>query len=347
MTFKERLIDLVLQAEALKDMTGPEKTKWVVDHALPYIDIPFVPEWAERMAVEKIVGLIVEKLNWLTGYLFGKILGFLPEEIAARLDKTKLAAVIDAPLPVVAAAGKGAAQTESVDARLQELYDKYGIVAEPQEIPQQETVHVETPEAAPTIATWDTSISFSLQYEGGMNFTVNSDGTYKMKAASATDPGGPTNMGITLPTLANAIRQGVIPSTALHQLTKEQAQRIYKVNFWDKYGWGDLPWPVCACCLDSCIHHGGFAYILQRSVVSMGYNEKVVKIDGKFGPITYGAVKAMAAKDPKELARQICRHRWNYMQDVVAKNKALAYALNGFRNRVVALADLCDVPSPV
>jgi lysozyme family protein len=330
-------------------MTGPEKTKWVVDHAMPYIDIAFVPEWAERMAVEMIVGLIVEKLNWLTGYLFGKVMDFLPEEIRAKLDKAKLAAVIDAPLPVAAAATKGSAQGDSVETRLQELYDKYGVEAEKQEIPQQETVHVETPDetAPPTIATWDTSISFSLQYEGGMNFTVNSDGTYKMKPASASDPGGPTNMGILQGTLANAIRQGIIPATPLHLLTKDQAMKIYKVNFWDRYGWGELPWPVCVCCLDACIHHGGFAYVLQHAVVSMGYTEKLVKIDGKFGPITYGAVKAMAAKDPKELARQLCVARWNYMQGVVAKNKALAYALNGFKNRVAALADLCGVPSPV
>jgi lysozyme family protein len=153
-------------------------------------------------------------------------------------------------------------------------------------------------------------------------------------------------MGITIPTLTAAIADGTIPNVKLHELTKELAKAVYKKKFWDRYGWGELPWPVCACCLDACIHHGGFAYILQNAVTAMGYREKTVKIDGKFGPITYGAIKAMAALDPRELSRQLCRYRWAYMQDVVAKNKNLAYALNGFKNRANALADLCGVARP-
>jgi lysozyme family protein len=80
-----------------------------------------------------------------------------------------------------------------------------------------------------TVDNWERSISFTLGKEGGMNFTVQPDGSYKMKPASASDPGGPTNIGITLPTLAAAISSGVVPAnTKLHTMTKEQAKAIYK-----------------------------------------------------------------------------------------------------------------------
>jgi hypothetical protein len=98
---KERVIGLVFEAEALKGLTGPEKTKWVVDKILPFFDIPLIPAWAERLAVEKVIERVCEWLNWLTGFLYGKVKGFLPEDIADRLDKSKLAAVIEAPIAAI------------------------------------------------------------------------------------------------------------------------------------------------------------------------------------------------------------------------------------------------------
>jgi lysozyme family protein len=235
--------------------------------------------------------------------------------------------------------------------RLKELYKQYGIEEAAKEspvveIPQQETTAAELPVIRSETEWWRKAISFTLKYEGGMNFDVAADGSYVMKEASKNDPGGPTNMGILMSTLAAAIGQGVILDIKLHALTKEQAMLIYKKNYWDRYGWGEVNWPACAVCFDSCVHHGGFAKILQTAANDLGYKDQIVTVDGKFGPVTYAAVKKLSEDKPDEFAQALVNRRWWYMQDTISRNPALEYARNGFANRVNALADLCGLKRP-
>jgi lysozyme family protein len=365
---------LVLKAEEFKDLSGAERKEWVRSCLLENFDIPMVPQWTEKIIYGWAADLIVEKLNWLTGYLFGKIKGFLPEDIAHEISADSLIKVIEAPISVLAAVdsklyGDKTPQGEAVEAaavaamavtpdvvtdRLKELCAKYGIeeaakespvISQAIEIPQQETTAVEPPVIRPE-NDWQKAISFTLKYEGGMNFTVAADGSYVMKEASKTDPGGPTNMGILMGTLATAIGQGVIPDTKLHKLTKDQAMLIYKKNYWDRYGWGDVNWPSCAVCFDSCVHHGGFAKILQLAVNDLGYKEQTVTVDGKFGPVTYAAAKKLSHDKPAEFAQALVNRRWWYMQDTISRNPALEYARKGFGTRANALADLCGLKRP-
>jgi lysozyme family protein len=363
--------NLVLKAEEYKGLSGAEKKEWVKSHLLDNVDIPMLPKWVESIIFGWAADLVVEKLNWLTGYLFGKIKGFLPEDIAEKISADTLIKVIEAPISVlaevdsalygdktpqgieeVATAPNAVPITQDVVVdRLKELYKKYGIeeatVESPViEIPQQETTAVELPVIRPETEWWQKAISFTLKYEGGMNFNVAADGSYVMKAESKSDPGGPTNMGILLSTLATAIGQGVIPDTKLHALTKDQAVLIYKKNYWDRYGWGEVNWPSCAICFDSCVHHGGFAKILQLAANDLGYKEQTVVVDGKFGPVTYAAAKKLSHEKPDEFAQALVDRRWWYMQDTIAKNSALAYAKTGFANRANALADLCGLKHP-
>ena len=369
--------NLVLKAEEFKDLSGAEKKEWVCTALLNNFDIPLVPKWAEKILFGWISDLVVEKLNWLTGYLFGKIKGFLPQDIADKISTDTIIKVIEAPISVLAevdsklygdktpqgteaetTATKAVSITQDVvDARLKELYKKYGI-EEPVkespviEIPQQETTTTEPPVAEPPAIRpetewWRKAISFTLKYEGGMNFTVASDGSYVMKEASKNDPGGPTNMGILMSTLAAAIGQGIIPkNTRLHELTKDQAMLIYKKNYWDRYGWSDVNWPACAVCFDSCVHHGGFAKILQLAANELGYKDQTVTVDGKFGPVTYAAAKKLSRDKPDDFAQALVNRRWWYMRDTIDRNPKLEYARKGFASRVNALADLCGLKHP-
>jgi lysozyme family protein len=371
--------NLVLKAEEFKGLSGTEKREWALSALLDNVDIPLLPKWAEKLIFGWGIDRIVEMLNWLTGYLFGKIKGFLPQDIAGKISADTIIKVIDAPISVLAevdsalygdktpqgtkegftAANAVAITPDVVADRLKELCKKYGIEEAEKagqkspviEIPQQETTTAETPAAEPPAIRpetewWQKAISFTLKYEGGMNFTVAADGSYVMKEASKNDPGGPTNMGILMSTLAAAIGQGVIPNIKLHELTKNQAMLIYKKNYWDRYGWGEVSWPSCAVCFDSCVHHGGFAKIPQLAANDLGYKDQVVKVDGKFGPVTYAAVKKLAAGKPEEFAQALVNRRWWYMRDVISRNPALEYARNGFANRVNALADLCGLKRP-
>lgn len=161
------------------------------------------------------------------------------------------------------------------------------------------------------------SIDFTLRWEGGCNFYVI-NGKPVIKGKAKNDAGGLTAYGITIPTLKAAFKAGIITHNDICRLTPDEAKEIYRKNFWDKYGWGLLEWPVCLCCFDCCVNHGGFASILQRAVIECG--QKVI-VDGKFGPQTFAALKAC---DPFILAGAI--YRFSIALTSFAQKKRGGYA---------------------
>lgn len=180
------------------------------------------------------------------------------------------------------------------------------------------------------------SIDFSLKWEGGRNFTVI-NGKPVVKGAAKNDAGGATAYGIIIPTLKTAYRAGIVGHQDICKLTLDEAKEIYRVNFWDKYNWGQLDWPVCLCCLDCCINHGGFASILQRAAIDCGQS---VVIDGKFGPKTFAALEAC---DPHELAGAIYRQRKRYYEKIVAANPKQKVFLKGWMRRADEMAKTAGV----
>ena len=173
---------------------------------------------------------------------------------------------------------------------------------------------------------FERSIAFSLKWEGGRNFTVV-NGKPVIKGAAKADAGGATAYGVTWSTLKTAHKQGIVPHDDICKLTVEEAKLIYKKNYWDKYGWDELEWPVCLCCLDCCINHGGFAAILQRAEVDCGQK---VTVDGKFGPKTFAALKACK---PFELAEAIYRERVKYYHRIVTNKPNQKVFLKGWLRR--------------
>lgn len=180
------------------------------------------------------------------------------------------------------------------------------------------------------------SIDFSLKWEGGRNFTIVS-GKPVVKGAAKNDAGGATAYGIIIPTLKAAYSAGIVAHDDICKLTQEEAREIYRVNFWERYGWGQLEWPVCLCCLDCCINHGGFASILQRAAIDCGQS---VIVDGKFGPKTFAALKAC---DPLLLAGAIYKQRRRYYERIIARNPKQAVFRNGWMRRADEMARTAGV----
>ena len=183
-------------------------------------------------------------------------------------------------------------------------------------------------------AKFERAIAFSLKWEGGRNFTIQ-NGKPIIKGNAKADLGGATAYGITWSTLKTAHRQGVINHDDICRLTQDEAKLIYKANFWDKYHWDELEWPVCLCCLDCCINHGGFASILQRAANSLGQN---LAVDGKFGPKTFAGLKAC---DPKELAEKIHAQRKIYYEKIIARNPSQAVFRTGWLRRNDEMLKAC------
>lgn len=178
---------------------------------------------------------------------------------------------------------------------------------------------------------FEKSIAFSLKWEGGRNFNIV-NGKPVIKGNAKADLGGATAYGVTWATLKAAYKAGIVAHDDICKLTVDEAKLIYKKNFWDKYKWNELEWPVCLCCLDCCINHGKFANILQRAAIDCGQS---VVIDGKFGPKTFAALKACT---PMTLAKAIYIQRKKYYEKIVAGNPSQKVFLNGWLRRADEMA---------
>ena len=170
------------------------------------------------------------------------------------------------------------------------------------------------------------SLDFTLKWEGGRNFNIV-NGQLVMNDSAKHDSGGATAFGITALTLHAAFQAGIVSHDDFRILTLDEAKEIYRAFYWEKYNWGALDWPVCLCCFDCCVNHGGFAYILQRAVNDCGQN---VIINGKFGPATFDALKAC---EPMSLAKAIYHQRFAYFQKIIARDNRQSAFLKGWLRR--------------
>ena len=180
---------------------------------------------------------------------------------------------------------------------------------------------------------FERSIEFTLRWEGGRNFSVV-NGLPMIKGAARADKGGATAYGITWDTLRRTHNIANVCHDDICRLTVDEAKRIYRVMYWDKWNWGGLDWPVCMMAFDCCVNHGGFAKILQRAVNACGGN---VVVDGKMGPKTYAGMKGCNAV---ELGQKIYEMRKKYFEDIVRRNASQGVFLKGWLRRCDQMRDV-------
>lgn len=120
------------------------------------------------------------------------------------------------------------------------------------------------------------------------------------------DPGGPTNKGITLATFRRYMKPNATIQD-LKNLTEEQAIHIYRKRYWDAISGDDLPSGVDLATYDFAINSGPSraAKYLQKII---GANA-----DGRIGPQTIAAAKAMAAD---ETVNRLCDDRLAFMKRI-------------------------------
>jgi lysozyme family protein len=337
---KQYVVEYVIWAEFnYLGEPGTVKRDAVIAKVAGLVDIPYIPGFIEepvkRFLIGYFIDLVVDKLNWFSGY------DFAAKEVSEEA-KEQLAEVVDAPLPAMEGAIKSAGPDASIDDRIKALYEQYGIQApEPAlapELPQQETIQAETPKPTPSSPApvnyqWDRILSFILKYEGGY---VN----------HPDDPGGETNRGITKATLATAYAQGLVSHNSVKDITKEDASKIYAARYYKNYGYDKLPFAVSLVLTDTTVNsgRGGAARIVQRALSSLGYD---IVIDGKWGPKTQATVEKAAAEMSLQFAKFILVKRKNYYDDIISSNPSQEKFRTGWYNRLRALAAEAGVQSPV
>jgi hypothetical protein len=116
------------------------------------------------------------------------------------------------------------------------------------------------------------------------------------------DPGGATNMGITIGTLA-AVRGAPVSREDVQNLTRDEARQIYRAHYWNALSCDSLPAGIDLVVFDFGVNAGvaRSAKLLQKLVH--------VETDGEIGPITVGAARAI---DPAHVIKSFSDARMDH-----------------------------------
>jgi peptidoglycan L-alanyl-D-glutamate endopeptidase CwlK len=116
------------------------------------------------------------------------------------------------------------------------------------------------------------------------------------------DNGGATNMGITLATLS-AWRGKEVSVADVRDLTRQEADAIFRANYYTLCRCGEMPERVAAVVYNGAVLHGSERSIkfLQTAFNGLGLalGGKPLKVDGDIGPNTMAAIRQT---DPTSLA---------------------------------------------
>ena len=140
-------------------------------------------------------------------------------------------------------------------------------------------------------ANFQPSLNLTLKFEGGW-------------VDNKHDPGGATNMGITLNSLA-LYRNKPVSSADLRLLTRGEAAEIYHQMFWHPLCADDLPAGVDVVLFDYAVNSGHPAAV--RTVQAL----LDCPVDGILGPNT---LAALAHGSSTELIRGISDQRLNFLK---------------------------------
>ena len=99
------------------------------------------------------------------------------------------------------------------------------------------------------------------------------------------DPGGATNMGITLATL-RSFREAEVTPKDIRELSREEAREIYRSRYWTPMRCADLPAGVELMVFDFGVNAG------PSRAIKLLQHKSGVRADGSIGPVTLAAVRA-------------------------------------------------------
>ncbi|WP_332693587.1 glycoside hydrolase family 108 protein [Devosia sp.] len=126
-----------------------------------------------------------------------------------------------------------------------------------------------------------------------------------------SDPGGATNLGITHKTLARWRRVSPwwnLPKSAVKDLQRPEAARIYRASYWDRSHAGQLPPGLDLALFDFAVNSGP-----DRAIRTL-QAELGVAADGQIGPLTLDAVETYVRKGGLgSLINRLCNRRLAFL----------------------------------
>lgn len=119
------------------------------------------------------------------------------------------------------------------------------------------------------------------------------------------DPGGATNKGVTQKTYDGWRDKQGLPRQSVRNIADDEVQAIYRRDYWDAIKGDDLPSGVDYAVFDFAVNSG-----INRA---SRYLQDVVRVaaDGRIGPATLAAVRAMDARD---VVNRLCDARMAFLR---------------------------------
>jgi lysozyme family protein len=149
------------------------------------------------------------------------------------------------------------------------------------------------------------SASAAPKTDTSSNFSQCMDAVFREEGGYTNDPldpGGPTNFGVTIAVLKEW-RGHDVTAEDIKNLTKAEAQEIYRSKYWNPMQCSDMPNGIDLEIFDFGVNAG------TRAAVKMLQSVVGVTADGSVGPITLSAVKAA---NPRALIQNYSQRRLDY-----------------------------------
>lgn len=169
-----------------------------------------------------------------------------------------------------------------------------------------------------------------------VRFVLENEGGY---ANNPKDPGGATHHGISLRFLktlgteyGDIDKDGDIDDYDIRLITADNASKIYKTFWWDKYRYGAVKDQIVATkILDFAVNAGSFrAHKIIQSAVNDVAKSNVLVVDGLLGPHT---LKALNSYNAGSILFAFCWRQVEYYRGLCASNPALKVFLKGWELR--------------
>ncbi|HZP70625.1 MAG TPA: glycosyl hydrolase 108 family protein [Pseudolabrys sp.] len=143
-------------------------------------------------------------------------------------------------------------------------------------------------------STYDVCLPLLLAHEGG--YTNH-----------PSDPGGPTNFGITIFDYRKYVNPGA-NAADVRAMTIDEAKRIYRTRYWDAQRCDELPAGVDYAMFDYGVNSG-----ISRSGKVL---RRLVNLPDRSSAVSDDVIDAVCASDPIALVTGICDERLRFLQSL-------------------------------
>ncbi|WP_281301146.1 MULTISPECIES: N-acetylmuramidase [unclassified Iodidimonas] len=147
------------------------------------------------------------------------------------------------------------------------------------------------------------------------------------------DPGGPTNLGITLKTLSDW-RQASVDVDDLRAMSRDEAKQIYAARYIKDPGLDRLPPAVQPILIDAAVHMGPTEAIRLLQRVLNAVSGPAIAEDGLMGPLSRTRAQSEYERLGPAFLASLLEERRRFYFRLTARRPVLAKFLRGWLNRL-------------